>query len=177
MINLLPITAKKNLKTEYNMRLAVVVLTAVLVIEALTPVFFFWSYFALSSNVKNLATQLAQKKQLFDSTNNEMPVQLSVITGQVESLRTPKGKLSIPLSQLIDGFLSSRPKGIEIKSLSYKTAKDVNQFHLSGLAETRESLLLFQNTLKSPLVKEIKFDKSFITEKPPIGFSVTILLK
>lgn len=179
MINLLPPHAKKSLTKDYHIRVGIIFLSALLLIEILTLVFFTPSYYVLNLSTNKLQNELAQRELLSPGGNKEASAELAAIKKEMALLR-PSGGLegSTTPSHLLDQVLLSKPRGIEISAFVFTNNKDKIEIQLSGIASTREDLLAFRKALSAQQnIGEVKFGNSFITRKTDIDFLIMILFK
>jgi Tfp pilus assembly protein PilN len=178
MINLLPTQAKRKLTKEYQLRFLVLFLWGVFALEILTAAFFMPTYYTLGASTANLSRELEQQKKFPPIGGADTERRLSAIESEVALLKLGSTTLDVAPSVLLDMILTAKPRGIEFNSLSYERAVDGARVALSGVAETRENLIEFQNNLRqNPKVGSIKYGDSFITKKTDINFAVTISFK
>lgn len=177
MINLLPQLEKKKILGAYRMRLGVVVLWAILALlifagAALAP-----SYMLVDRMTKNLATELAEKKQSAPVGEEEAQGELTRIKEEIARLKLPSENDRIA-SLLLTLVFAQKPVGIDISSIAYANTNPTVAIQLSGMAATREDLLAFQRNLKSnPRFTDVKYAQSFIIQKTDIAFQLTITIK
>lgn len=177
MINLLPPVAKKTIHKEYRLRLGIVLLWVLFVLEVSAFALYVPSYFILNTITNTLENELAQKKMLAPSANDQIPAQLATIKKELALLKPSDDIQDIPPSRLIGDLLANKPRGIEFSAIAYAEMNGVIAVQFSGTATTREEMLALQKTLKTPMVDSIKFGSSFITKKSPIDFTVTVTFK
>jgi hypothetical protein len=179
MINLLPQFEKKKLLNEYRLRAGIIVLCSVLVMEILAGALLAPSYYRINTAEEALSADLAMKKQLTTNTVEDPQKKIALIKEEAVLLSPPAHSSDIPPSQILREILAQKPSGIVINSFSYArmNASSVAA-QLSGVAGTREDLLMFQRMLKeNSHFSDIKYAQSFITKKTDIDFQLTVMVK
>ncbi len=178
MINLLPRPEKKKLLKEFRLRYAVVVLGTIFALEGLMFALFVPSYFTITNTTKDLAVQLAQKKALAPASKDDAQKGLNELKNEIALLKPDATNAGLPPSQLMSEVLSQKPAGIGISAFAYGKSASVLSLQLSGIAATREDLLLFQKLLKdNPHFSDIRYSQSFITKKTDIDFVLMLTVK
>lgn len=77
---------------------------------------------------------------------------------------------------LLEEMSQITPNGVYLTAFSYQTAQ--NQISLTGWADQRENLLLFQDSLKeSPSFAEVESPLTNLLKQRDINFNFTLLLK
>ncbi len=165
MINLLPRAEKKKLMKEFRLRYAALVLGAIFALQVLTFALFVPSYYAITNTTKSLAVDLANKKTLASPGGDEAQKGLNILKSEIALLKPDATNVGLPPSQLMTELLSQKPSGISISAFAYGRPSPTSvALQLSGMAATREDLLLFQKLLKdNPHFSEIHYAQSFIT--------------
>lgn len=179
MINLLPPHAKKSLSKEYRIRVSIIFLSAFLIAEILTLVFFLPSYYVLNLSTKKLESDLTQRQQLLSGGDKEASVELAATKKEMAQLKPSLGlEGAATPTRLLGELFADKPRGIEIISMSYANNKDKIDIQFSGVASTREDLLAYRKLLSAhPNIADVKFGNSFITKKTDIDFSIIIAFK
>lgn len=179
MINLLSRSAKKKLWNEYRSRLGVIILCAVLLLELFTATVFFPTYYALSTTTDSLSDTLSREQQNSPEKNDEIAKQISTFKSELSLLRPPTSTSTTPVvpSEVISRILKNKPRGIAVSAISLQKEKDVTSVLLSGIANTREDMLAYKNTLRLDPQFTVARGNDDIIKKTNITFSITLVIK
>ena len=177
MINLLPQQEKKKILGAYRLRLGVIVLWVVLALFLVAGASLAPSYIRVNSNSSELAAELAEKKVSTPVGGEQAQAELARIKEEITRLK-PAPENDLTASALTTLVLAQKPVGIDISSVAFANVHPVTTMQLSGVAATREDLLVFQRNLKSdPRFTDVKYAQSFIIQKTNITFQLTITIK
>ena len=175
MINLLPIEEKKKTHRDYMFRLFTVILSAVSVSAIIGIITLLPSYF-ISDFQKRAAVNQAEliKKTNDDNQENVIAV-LKEAQQKLEILSPEREKAS--LRTIFDTIISYRPNTIILTGLVYqKENEDKVTFTISGVANSREDLLVFsQNLKKDALFDAVELPVSNLAKDRDIKFTLTIV--
>lgn len=178
MINLLPLSEKKKLLREHQLRLGIVVLSFLFALELFGFFVFIPAYYALYLNGNDLARTLSEKQALTPKEAREAPQMLAMIKKEIAVLYPSTNITDTPPSLLLREILASKPEGIWFNAFAYTRASDAVSMNFSGIARTQDDLLAFRRDVKAnPRVLDFKYASSFIIKKSDIDFSATITFR
>ncbi|MEZ4103817.1 MAG: hypothetical protein R3B60_00855 [Candidatus Paceibacterota bacterium] len=175
MINLLPPEAKKNVVTEYWIRVTSVwifILSVVLISVSLLllPV-----YVLIDSQIgvyENKVNEMATKVADFDNAQQSL-VKANNQAQVLINLRSIK-----KFSDLVDSFNSLQNNGLSISSMQFNRSDlKLNSVQLMGEAKTRQDLSDFRNNLLSlSKVSQVDLPISNLAKDRDIDFSIAVTL-
>lgn len=178
MINLLPPQAKRRLNKEYRLRFGIIVLWAVLALELLAVLFFVPSFMTLKRSTDQLSQDLEAKKTLSQTGSATSSKEVTLIKRELASLRVGTTATDTPPSLVFTEILKSKPRGIEISALAYQVDKAGISVQLTGVANTREDILAYKNSLgTNPHLILARANDGYILKKTNITFSLTLTYK
>lgn len=175
MLRLLLEQQKKDIKRDYQTRFVVVLLLLVL------AVVFFWIISLVPSFVliyfeeraiKESSSEILEDSLLEDGT----PVDEYVrdINNKIKLLNTPE----FPVTKLIGEVVSRQVRSVSINTFEFKSEENKGTIFVSGIANNRESLVDFSNSLQeSELFESIDVPFSNFAKSTDIPFTLTINLK
>ncbi len=176
MINLLSVRAKNALWKEYRVRLVIVVLAALLLLQTLVAVLFFPTFFMLRSTTAALALDVEKQKGGSPQNGNDSARELTVIKNEIALLRPTASSSDMLVSDMISSILGVKPKGIAVDQFAYQKEKNITNIQISGVANTREDILAFKNTLSTNPAFRVRAN-DYILKKTNIAFTITLSLK
>jgi hypothetical protein len=177
MINLLPPQEKKKILGAYRLRLGVIFLWMILALLLVAAAALAPSYIRVNNTSKDLVAQLAEKKLSSPEGGEDAQAELLRIKEEIARLK-PSTDNDFTASALTALVLAQKPVGIDVSSVAFANVHPVTSMQLSGVAATREDLLVFQRNLKSnPRLTDVKYAQSFIIQKTNITFQLTITIK
>lgn len=175
MFNLLPENLRKEIISEYRLRLIIVVVVFVIITQISFLVFLFPSW--LTSFYKErdfLAMGDEVNKSLLSldissttSYINSLNLTLNIID---ESLEYPK------LVPIINEVLSKKTSGIKIGAIYYSVdSKNTATLNINGISDKRETLVSFTESLKNvEYMKKVDLPLSNLAKDRNIDFSINI---
>lgn len=170
MFNLLLPQDKVAVYREYMTRLVIVALGAFICLEIIGVIALLPSYILLRSDER---TALVKKTQVQNQTeNSELTSIVTATKISVDGLHTTP---QILFRELIAGITQARGQGIKLNDIEYIT--DAGKIHLqiSGVAQTRQSLVVFSKELqKNPLFGSVEVPISDFVKEKNIEFSLDI---
>lgn len=149
MINLLPKQEKKELHREYIFRFLIVWGIAIIIVVAISAILLFPSYFLsdLKEDFVEEQTNLYQQSER-DEEREKIIVQLGEAREKLRALSA--GGESVELRLVFDNIIDYSKGGIKISSLLYKRGDaSKSQLTISGVADTRDNLLLFSQLIEN----------------------------
>lgn len=177
MINLLSATAKKQLWNEYRSRLAVILLATIAFLELLTLAIFFPAFYSLHSTTTELAKNLEERKQVTPEADKATSEEVRSLKNDLALLRPGAKPVDVLPSALLEDVVRVKPAGISLSSVTYQRLGTVISMQFSGIASTRDDILLFKNALdKNPLFK-VSRSNDYLIKKTNISFSITLTTK
>lgn len=148
MFNLLPDSIKKKIKTEYRLRLLVIVLAFALFMQVSFLIFLFPSWLVSVYKEQEVLsqTETINKSPLFSDISSVT----SIVTSINAELNVINSALEYPrIVPFVNTILSKKTRDIYINELIYtSTGKTTATIALSGISATRESLVAFVGSLK-----------------------------
>ena len=175
MINLLPQHEKKKLLKEFRLRFVVLALLTLLLLEVIMFVSFIPSYYSLTAATSDLETSLAFKKKQAPPGSDATQNDLNTIKNEIALLKF--GNETLP-SDIMTTVFAAKPQGVNVSRFTYGHSASAISVQLSGVAGTREDLLLFERLLRnSPLFSNVSHAQNFITKRTDIEFQLTLSLK
>ncbi len=176
MINLLSPHAKKKLWNMYRLRLAVIVLCALLSLQLLAALVFFPTFYTLRTTTNFLTAELEREKLRIPEKSEGVVKQITALRNELLLLDVGKKPSDILPSELLGNILRVKPKGIAITAVAYQKEKESVAVQLSGIASTRDDILSFKNTLSAEPNYVVRTN-DYLTKKTDISFSITMTLK
>lgn len=176
MINLLPAEYKKELVSEYRVRLGAVALLLIAGVFCTGVLFILPSFFLVYSQERVLVKErMRQESMLTDNANNtENVLQLSAHrTNILETKYTREA-----LVDLIGAIIKKRSSGITLSTFQYEHRQDgTDILVLKGLAQTRDELVQFEKVLEEELrVKDVQLPISDLAGRVDIAFTMNLTL-
>ncbi|KKU80276.1 MAG: hypothetical protein UY07_C0048G0008 [Parcubacteria group bacterium GW2011_GWA1_47_8] len=183
MLNLLPLFEKKNVLTEYRMRLAVVAVFALSFLVFASLALLASSYFRAFSKQNIAEKRIAELtgKSATENAQEEKATEAKIkeINKKVELLlaKGPEDPVLAVPSEAFSRIFNRKTTAIKIFSISYSNLPDRTRFVVTGLAGNRESLASFVEALKkestfnrvdlpiSSYVKSMDIDFSIVLER------------
>ena len=176
MINLLPIEEKKRTRRDYIFRLLTVALGAVSVSTLIGIVTLFPSYF-IADFLKRTAIEKAEiSRKTNGEDNQENIIKILKETQQkLEILSSEREQAS--LRTVFDTAINYKPSTIILTGLVYqKESEDKATFTISGVADSREDLLVFSvNLERDVLFDDVELPVSNLAKDKDIKFTLTIV--
>ncbi|MDQ5969323.1 MAG: hypothetical protein QG579_480 [Patescibacteria group bacterium] len=175
MFNLLPNNLKEKVRSEYYLRLFVVIFVSVFLIQIFFLIFLSPTWFVSLNKEQEIVLQsekantssLDQKVETTNKQIKSINKKLEIINSRLEYPR------AIPV---IDDILSRKTESITIKELMYETSdKKSGKVTLKGTSDTRDSLVSFvKNLEESDILEQVDLPISNLTKDKNIEFSLVI---
>lgn len=173
MINLLPPQQKKELLERKNQKM-------IIILGFLLSLFFLSLILGLLSTKFYLSGQNLFQKTVSDITRRELENEKNQeIKEEILGLNKALARLSsfyqenIRLTDVLEKIILGLPEGLYLDTFSYQ--KDNLSLQLTGMAQTRENLILFKNNLEEePRFSEISFPPSNWVKAKDIDFFVNL---
>lgn len=168
MTRLIPEEINKELKKEYQFRFFTLLSFALSIVILTSLAFVSSSYLLLYLYEKAYVTNNS-------NSNNESVLFREQLAKKVEELHTLSAKVQSFDSKNnlnnIEGLFTNDANGISIQALEMT---DASQITLRGIADTRENLLTFQNTMKqNPVFKDFSIPIESLARQKDVSFNVT----
>lgn len=175
MFNLLPNNLKEKVRSEYHLRLFVVVFVSILLLQISFLIFLSPTWFVSLNKEKEIVLQSEKAStSLTDSKVGTINSQIKSINKKLEiinsTLEYPK---AVPV---IDDILSRKTNSIKIEEFLYVTSDGKSaKITLKGMSDTRDSLVGFVKDLEeSDILSEVDLPISNLTKDKNIDFSLSI---
>ena len=180
MLNILPHDEKKKILTEYRLRLSVAAIFAVAALVLASLVLLAPSYMLAVSKYNFVAGELArlEQKQRAAGQEKEVDTQIKEVNKKINLFLGDKKVARRTPSEVMQGVLSAKNSSVKVQSITYDINTERERLVLSGMANDRDSLALFVETLKKdpaftkvdmPIgsyVKSVNIDFSIVLESP-----------
>lgn len=175
MFNLLPESLKQQIKSEYNYRKVSLILIFIIAIQVSFLIFLFPSWIISRIREESLSAEIKKVNEVnLSSDANKIKDKIKIINNEVNLLNTTLGDQKI--SYFIDYVLSKKTPQIRLHSFVYSSGKTIT-LTISGLSETRDSLVTFVENLRSDdKFKSVDLPVSNLAKNKNIDFSVNILI-
>jgi hypothetical protein len=179
MINVLPKEEKDLIKKEYRLRLITVHLVFISLMFVASIGLLFPSYLYSQTKVNSLNERLMNFNQAHPGLSEE---DLSKVILDVNNTLTilSKGGNKFDISNDTIGLiLSLRTQGITFSRIAYSESNaSVRMVDISGVADNRESLRIFQAKMESsPNIASADLPISNFTKRTNIDFKISIKMK
>lgn len=175
MFNLLPNYLKEKIRSEYYIRLLVVIFLAIFIVQISFLIFLSPTWFVSLNKEKEMIDQSEKaNKSSLDLKVDAVNSQIRIINSKLEIINsTLEYPRAIPV---IDEVLSKKTDNITIKEIMYETSGDkTGLVTLTGNSATRDSLVNFVKDLEdSEMLKEVDLPISNLTKEKNIDFSLKI---
>jgi hypothetical protein len=183
MSNLLPEQQKKMVSRLYHMRYAVAALVALCLLLGVGIVLLLPTYTLVTSDAKVLDDRITLLESSDASGSKKQLADMTALLGSRLSMLGDRPEFSLVRDKFIDPVLKAKSDTVRFTNLSYVLNNDAGataQVEISGVADTRESLLSFGERVRAiPNMKEVVVPiTSFIKgAKVPFVISAKVLLK
>lgn len=177
MFNLLPDNVKKEIKTEYKIRLITMIFVFVILLQVSLFISILPSWVISSSKEEDimLETEDAANAKFFKDSDE--------ITSIISSTNTRLGHITTLLEYpkarpFIDKIISSKTSSIHLNNFVYALNKTDATISIQGISGTREALISFSKTLQdSKMFKTVDLPISNLAKDKNISFSMTLVTK
>lgn len=178
-MNLLPFKEQKAIVRDYHTRLLVVALGAATVLALIGLVLLAPAYLIAHQKETLAEQQLAQATQsgAGSGVGAEDPKEVVRRIEAKVAILLPREEEKQAPTEMIEAFLDHQTPGITLDSLFLDIADGGGRMTVSGSADRRESLALFEEGLKAdPLFASVSIPRSSYLKPTNIDFSITITL-
>ncbi len=175
MFNLIPENLRKNIVSEYRLRLVVVSIVFLILIQISFLIFLFPSWLVSYYKEKDFSVQS-------DEINKSLSaLDIASTTNFIKSLNTKLGIINdtqeyprfVPI---VDEVLSKKTASIRISGIYFSdNSATTAVLTLEGIGDTRESLVSFADSLKTiPHFKKVDLPISNLAKDKNIDFTISI---
>lgn len=178
-VNILPLSEKRNIKTEYWMRFTVVVLNLLSILGVLFILLLFPSYFLSKTRESIVERQL----QVFNQDNPDIAKQditktKDEINNKLRTIINSSPKYTIS-DKILENILKNKTSGIVfLQIVLNKDADGLSSVQLRGIAKNRDSLRNFKTQLESNSeFLNIDLPISNFLEKENLNFTISFNIK
>ena len=183
VINVLPDSEKKKLRSEYWMRF-LSVFSNLVAIAGITATFLLFPSYFFSQSRESLAENRLQEfnKENPDLSNNN----INNITNDINSKLALLNQAEVPYNvsdKIFNNILSNRTEGIQYSQIVFNnkysdTGAKINEVDIYGIAKDRYSLRNFKTFLdQNPNFEKVDLPISDFLEKSNLSFTITIIMK
>ena len=177
MLNILPVTEKKNALIEYRIRLSVVSIFALGAVAVAGAVLLVPAYLLAVSKHSASNDQLSalEKKYGDSAQEKELGVQIRDVNTKILLLLSGDTTEKLTPSQAVANIISLKSSDIKMSSLSYEATAVQERIVLTGSASDRDSLAGFIETLKKdPTFTSVTMPISSYVKSENIDFAIVI---
>lgn len=175
MLNLILQKDRKKIRGEYFSRYFNLLLSFLLVILLILATLLFSIYTIVFSEEKISASNL---ESVINQENINTRNQLKELVSTVRKDMRFFGGEEVSYSSLIAKIVELQPENLNINSLSFNKVEKGIEIGIAGVANTRESLVIFTNSLKNiPEFGEAELPLSNLTKDSEISFDLKIDMK
>lgn len=179
MLHLLTEEHRQKVVSEYKKRVLGVLFIGIFFVFVVSSVFilptFFLSY-GRYSDVKSKAQFLDAELSLKEDPSSSESIKS--ITSSIEALRMFDNKKSV--YSILEGLIKEKPAGIQIKNIIFTPSMSQDNIEtmtvdIAGRSETRRSLVLFDQNLKSsPVFSNVVVPLASFAKEKNIDFSMKL---
>jgi len=177
MINLLPDEYKNLVEREYQGRILTGMLLFFIITVIISIIFLIPSYFI--SQIEYSSALDRAEKNIPKSEPDSLGTSdiIKKINNGISLLRISSSDNKVLVNQLIDSLITKKNSLISIKSINYEMRGETAKIDITGVANTRESLLLFVDNLKKEKnFAEVYSPVSNLVKERNVDFSVQIAI-
>ncbi|MFA5888900.1 MAG: PilN domain-containing protein [Candidatus Paceibacterota bacterium] len=177
MFNSLPYELKEKIRSEYHLRLLIVVFVSIICIQIFFLIILLPSWFISLNKEKEIILQTKKTDSL--SLDSEISMINSKIKSVNARLNIINSTLEYPKATFfIDSILSKKTDNIYIKELMYTSlSNNTGKIVLAGISKTRESLVSFVKELEGlKLFENVDLPISNFTKDKDINFSINMTI-
>ena len=174
MFNLLPAIQKEKIRTEYKLHLVTVILILVIFLEISFLILLLPSW--VISYFKEKELLLNEDAANHSSIYKKAEETQAVIVQTNAKLKILNTAMEYPkLGHLVNSVISNKTSDIYINQFSYTSAGQIASMSITGISNTRESLVLFiKNLQSSGSFKEVNLPVSNFAKDKNIDFSINL---
>ncbi len=177
MFNVLPENIKREIKSNYRMRLIVVCLLIIIVVQVSALVFMLPSWVSSYYRQKDVANRAEKMNQ------NLPAIDMTAIDSEIKStnfkLKILTSTLEYPeIIPYINLILENKTNSIKLNSLTYTLPNQSSaKFNLNGVADSRDALLAFvKNIQNTGKFKAVDLPISNFAKDKNIRFSLDLTI-
>lgn len=177
MINILDVTEKKKILTEYRFRLATIFIFAVAALVTVSLILLVPTYLLAVSKNNNAEKEIAVLEEKYGSGGKEKDIstQIRDVNNKVSLLSSGDTNPRLPPSQVVLGIMEVKGAAIKIYGFTYDSVVNQERIVLVGRALDRDSLASFVEILKKdPTFTNITLPISSYVKSTNIDFSIVI---
>lgn len=174
MVNVLPENLKKEIKSEYRLRFLIICIFTVICLEIIFFLSLIPSLINSSFKEKELIGQI---NNVNDLSYNDSDTISSVIENTNIRLKIINSTVSYPeFIPILKNIITSKISGVKINEIFYTADNATSStVSISGIANSRESLISFENILiKNGMFKSVDFPISNLAKDKNINFSMSM---
>ncbi len=180
MLNFLQQKNKKQIIIEYLLRAFVLLLSSILIISLVITILFLPSFFFSKYKNISLNNQLQSVKTESSSLIDD-PILLIKNTNKFVQIFAQDNISPIKSTDIINKITSLKNKDIKILSINIRASADINfarTIQISGVANTRDSLTLFEKAIKDDgFFYSVIFPVANFIKSTDSAFTATLTLK
>lgn len=178
MLNLIPLSEKKKILTEYRLRLATVSVFAITALVFSSLILLIPSYLLAISKYNEAQNSLDELQKTTGQSGQEKDVNIQVlaVNKNVDLFLKGGSSKSLVPSLVIANILNGKGKDIKIIGFTYDVTAAQERIVITGMAANRDSLSQFIDTLKSdPSFTSVDLPISSYVKSINIDFSAVII--
>lgn len=178
MINLIPNEEKTKIKKDFYFRLLIVFFVMLTLIIIISAIAILPAYIISVENKTSISQKLEQQKnEIMPELDQKSLVAIKELDARILLLEKARKNKYLFSERVINEILSDKVLGIKIKSISYE--KDLvsgGRITITGIAESRERLLLFRRTLEdNESFKDVDLPISNFVKGRDIEFGLSLI--
>jgi|GEM_PF-1830284 len=174
MINLLSTSAKKKLWNQYLLRLGAVLFLAVAFLEVFAAAIFVPAFYSVYLTTSSISGEIERMKASSPEENKLTIEAIKEVRKDLDLLKKGDYSTNTMPTALLTSIIGVKPRGITINTFSYASANETATIQLSGVAASREDILIFKNELGKNQNFEKPKSGEYIIKKTDIPFSITL---
>ena len=180
MINLIPIEEKKQIRKDFYNRFLVVffIMLSVLVVILLIIVLPYY-FISLEKKISTNKELDAQKNEIMPEIDQKALVSIKDLDAKLSLLNEARKNDYTFSQKVINEIVSQKIYGIKINKFFYENnSLEGKKVNITGIAQSREQLLLFRQNLESDLMfKDVNLPISNFVKGRNIEFNLNLISK
>lgn len=180
MINLIPIEEKKQIRKDFYNRFLVVffIMLSVLVVILLITVLPYY-FISLENKISTNKELDAQKNEIMPEIDQKALVSIKDLDAKLSLLNEARKNDYTFSQKVINEIVSQKISGIKINKFFYENnSLEGKKVNITGIAQSREQLLLFRQNLESDLMfKDVNLPISNFVKGRNIEFNLNLISK
>lgn len=177
MINILPKEEKKKIRTEYRLRLATIVMFAIMVLILTNLVLLVPSYLLVVSKYNSISGRLADQelKQGSGLQQKGIDAQVQAANKNISLFLSSNTNSRLSAPNVISEIIHLKGSTIKIGEFYYDATGPLERFTIAGVAADRDGLAQFVDALKGDATfSDVSLPVSSYVKSTNIEFSIAL---